>query len=169
MEIIGYHGTSKKAGKAILKDNFRPSGEDEWFGKGVYFFETAQPYIDGIDEAKNWAVYVKKITNWVVIESTIKGDRFIDLVGDISHRNEFDKVKNMALKAHTRFGHPRETFTDGIVFLRLAELGNIDFVRAFVDAKRENRYNSNVVRRPQIQICVKKVGVISKTAIVLES
>ena len=40
IRVIGYHGTSGKFAKSILKNGLRPSGNDyDWLGKGGYFFE----------------------------------------------------------------------------------------------------------------------------------
>ncbi len=40
-KFVGYHGTKDEAAQKIFESkSFRPSiGEEEWLGKGVYFFE----------------------------------------------------------------------------------------------------------------------------------
>ena len=51
--MIGHHGTNRNSARLILKDGFKISQGEQWFGAGVYFFEN-----DPI-EAKNWAIKVK--------------------------------------------------------------------------------------------------------------
>ena len=49
--IRGYHGTSATHAAGILRDGFRPSGNDyDCLGDGVYFFE------DGPAQARAWAM-----------------------------------------------------------------------------------------------------------------
>ena len=49
----GYHGTSKMAAEAILREGFQHSGNPyDWLGDGVYFFQDASQR--AIEWATNW-------------------------------------------------------------------------------------------------------------------
>ena len=85
----GFHGTSLKSAKEILKSNFELSiGDIEWLGNGVYFF------IPGIsskpdEQAEKWAIAQSwdnilkkyKYNNYCIIKSNIitDDDNFLDL------------------------------------------------------------------------------------------
>lgn len=85
----GFHGTSLKSAKEILKSNFELSiGDDEWLGNGVYFF------ISGIsskpnEQAEKWAIAQSwdtisqnyKYNNYCVLKSKIvvEENNFLDL------------------------------------------------------------------------------------------
>ena len=59
MKICAYHGTLKKNVEGIQRDGFKISeGVHQWFGEGIYFFETlktteSEIISDGFEEAKN--------------------------------------------------------------------------------------------------------------------
>ena len=154
MEIIGYHGTSQASKTSILKDGFIPSGSNEWFGAGIYFFETITPLFDGYLEAKQWALCVKKYNNWAVIEAIIRSDNVLDLVKSIPHKQIFDQIRTECLNLHRRSGKPDNEFTELVVFTKLEKMG-FDAIRCIVDAMKNEGYYSYVVRRPQVQVCVK--------------
>lgn len=85
----GFHGTSLKSAKEILKSNFELSiGDVEWLGNGVYFFVTgisSKPE----EQAEKWAIAQSwdknaqnfKYNNYCVLKSniTIEEDKFLDL------------------------------------------------------------------------------------------
>ncbi|MFA8300668.1 MAG: hypothetical protein ACEPOV_10935 [Hyphomicrobiales bacterium] len=88
MIFKGFHGTSSENAQEIINDSFKPSkGNDEWLGKGVYFFT------DGLGnpqyQAKDWAIAEAwdkrakrmKYSTFSIIESDISVDkeRLIDL------------------------------------------------------------------------------------------
>ena len=48
--VVGYHGTSRKHARNILRRGFKPSGNDwDWLGRGIYFFE------EDLERAQEWA------------------------------------------------------------------------------------------------------------------
>ena len=166
MKFTAYHGTSKNNSDSILKHNYNFSGKKEWFGSGIYFFEDLKPLCSGQEEAKNWAIYVKKYNKWAVLESEIVTDNVLDLVENINHRKIYDKIRIKAIQEHKNSGLDIKSFTDRVIFLKIAEKNGIDLIRAMVDAGKDFGYKSYVVRRPQIQICVKNVEKVIHTSVV---
>ncbi|PRR70705.1 hypothetical protein [Neomoorella humiferrea] len=73
--FIGFHGTSKASADMILLDKrFLPSNrEDEWLGKGIYFFE------DDPDQAIDWCVRARKYKEWAILKTVIEAQEVLDL------------------------------------------------------------------------------------------
>lgn len=161
MKCIGYHGTDKKNIGNILKNGYIISGDKEWLGKGVYFFETLSPLTYGDQEAINWAKFVKKIQKWAVFKAVIDSNKYIDLVLNIKHREIYDKIKLKLLKKHEKKGKNPLFFNDNIVYKAMEKALNIDFIRALVNAAQTGIY-IKTIRRPQVQICVKNTDSIIK-------
>ncbi|GAB2633471.1 hypothetical protein [Belliella aquatica] len=56
LNIVGYHGTSAESAVGIIKEGFKNSeGENEWIGKGTYFFIKGISSIPS-DQALEWAI-----------------------------------------------------------------------------------------------------------------
>ena len=162
MEFIGYHGTKNKSVSNILMYGYKLSGEDEWFGKGVYFFVDAKPYSNGYSEARLWAIHVKRFKKWAVLQSEIIGDNYIDLIKNVKHKNLYDKICKEMYALHVKSKVPND-FLENIVFKKISEKQNIDFILAFADAGKPHEYYTPVVRRLQAQLCVKKIECIKKS------
>jgi hypothetical protein len=125
--------------------------------------------IDGFTEAKSWVINVKKYPKWAIFESTIKiiSEKFLDLVENIDHKRNFEKVRNKILQIYDDQRKPRNTLRDYIVFRYIEEQSDFDFIRALVDAGRQE-YSSFIVGRPQIQICVKQKMCIADNKLILK-
>jgi hypothetical protein len=152
LDCLGYHGTDEDGAKRIQLEGYKPSSHTEWLGSGVYFFGTYDGVVDGLEEAKSWVNYVKPFARWTIFEATISSEKFLDLVENVSHRQTFDRAREKMLALHTKSRKPPRTFRDYIIFKFIDEQFEFDYVRAFVDAARQDDYVSKVVRRPQIQI-----------------
>lgn len=159
MQLDGYHGTEISNIENIQKNGYKISSDNEWLGSGVYFFESLNNFCDGFLEAKNWAFYVKKYQNWAVFKVKIKSNKFIDLVTNIKHREIYDKIRESAMKKHIQSGFNKKDFKENSIYVTMSEL-DIDFIRVLVDAQKDYGYYSYTVRRPQIQICVKRTDII---------
>jgi hypothetical protein len=154
MLIKAYHGTNVKNIESIQKNGYNFSSDKEWLGKGIYFFETLKPIVDGVTEAISWVKYVKKERTWAVFEATIESDLYFDLVEDIEHKKIYDKIRNRALELFIKAGNRRKDFKERIIYSKLEER-EVDFIRVLVDASKHEGYYSYTVRRPQLQVCVK--------------
>ena len=94
-QYIGFHGTNIVSATKILKENnFHPStGDDEWLGKGIYFF--AYP-----EDAEWWCSSYKRLKKHesVILRVEIEAESVIDLLGskaDIDAFKDFcDVVKD---------------------------------------------------------------------------
>ncbi|MBD3338859.1 MAG: hypothetical protein GF353_07115 [Candidatus Lokiarchaeota archaeon] len=161
-KIIGYHGTHSKNVDSIIKNGYRLSGEKEWFGRGVYFFQDYSSITNGFEEAKLWAINVKKFKKSAVLQSLIISTKYFDLVDNIEHRKYYDKLRKSLTELHKKSGKDIKDFHDHIIFNKLSEEDNIDFIRACVDAGRNYGYYSIVVRRLQVQICVRNSNCIKE-------
>lgn len=106
LSIEAFHGTSLESAKEIEKSSYRESDkEDEWLGRGIYFF------VDGISDpltnAIDWAIAqawdntekINKYDEFAVLKSKVEvdGDRLIDLTTQEGLRN-FNGVKSVFLK-----------------------------------------------------------------------
>lgn len=153
---IGYHGTSLTFASRLLEQRFTASSkENEWLGKGVYFFGS-DGSIDGQDEAKCWAKYVRKYSPWAVVEVELKADKVLDMVRNVQQRKLFDQVQEACFLAHVKSGKEPDEFSDYVVFNDIDALFDFEMIIAYTDgAKNKFDYNSYIVRRLQIQICVK--------------
>lgn len=155
-QYVGYHGTSLTSARHILKQGFTVSSkENEWLGQGIYFFGS-DGSIDGQDEAMCWARYVRKHSPWAVVEGKLKADKLLDMVHNVQHRRLFDQVQEQCFLAHMQSGKKADEFSDCVVFNDIDKLFDFEMIIAYTDgAKNKFNYNSYVVRRLQIQICVK--------------
>ena len=72
---------------------------------------------------------------------------------------EFDVIKKELIKKHLEAGKNIKTFNENAIFRKLEEQ-DIDLIRVLVDATKDIGYPKYVVRRPQVQICVKTTKVI---------
>lgn len=100
----GFHGTSLKSAKEILKSNFELSiGDVEWLGNGVYFFITgisSKPE----EQAEKWAIAQSwdnnsqnyKYNNYCVLKSKIvvEENKFLDL----THENGLEILEYLVVK-----------------------------------------------------------------------
>ena len=105
MDLIAYHGTDFKNIESIIKDGYVSSSEEEWFGRGVYFFETLNSVVDGAVEAENWMKYVKRQKEWAIFEASIVSDNYIDLLENVEHRLLYDQIRKEALNLHLESGY----------------------------------------------------------------
>lgn len=100
----GFHGTSLKSAKEILKSNFELSiGDVEWLGNGVYFFVTgisSKPE----EQAEKWAIaqswdkisQTYKYNNYCVLKSkiVIEENNFLDL----THEDGLEILEYLVVK-----------------------------------------------------------------------
>ncbi|MEG0994083.1 MAG: hypothetical protein RR303_11205 [Bacteroidales bacterium] len=132
MTYLGYHGTNEQNEKNILSMNFRKStGDNHWFGEGIYFF------IDGINAesldnlAAQWAIDQAwdnkdrklKYTNYIVLKATIHlaPETIFDL-RDENNNRIFNQVRNKILEAIKDKGKIiNGDYKDSIVFKYIQE------------------------------------------------
>ncbi|NCB47652.1 hypothetical protein EOM81_11625 [bacterium] len=162
MEMIGYHGTNQEFADRIVADGFRCTKTNGWFGPGIYFFEDCPALgFNARNEARGWAISVKKFSNWCVIKSKIVTNSFVDLLEE-SQRRIFVRIREKLFELHSKNGLSADKFDDSQVYVCMAEeSSNTEAIRALVNADSTARDCwSYSVRRPQIQICVLRNEVI---------
>ena len=164
---IGYHGTDKNAAKLIVdSQKFRPSLEDdEWLGKGVYF------YWD-IDDARWWCTDYKKLDAYAVLHSRLPAGVVVDLVHSRSDQENFrifcDKVKSKSERLPN--GKKRRNYMSLALELMI-RLKPPDIIIGAFDENRKFWYTAKDLKDKfpiivsQIQICVLNAGCISDTYI----
>lgn len=165
---IGYHGTEKKYVENIIKNKYILSSDKEWFGAGVYFFETLPGICNGRTEARNWVLYVKRKWDYAIFKADISSENYVDLLKNISHKKKFDDIVEKLYYKHIEQGKSEKEFNLNIVFKYLEKENKIDFIRCLVNAADKDKYKMYryIVRRPQIQICVKNVDIIRNNKVV---
>ena len=167
MELVGYHGTSYEASRNIVENGYVFSKEEEWLGAGIYFFKDClSPFCSGYQEAKCWAKFVKKYNSWVVFKSKILSEEILDLVDNVEHRKFLDRIIKSAMQKHKASSRRGEPFQDYMVFKEMdsSDDTRMDVVICLVDAANIG-YESKIVRRPQVQVCVKNEKVIVENRI----
>ena len=157
--FTGYHGTRLDLAHRILREGFSPStGEADWLGHGIYFFEDIPSIANGLQEAKGWAIKVRKYTRWAVIKAEIECKTVLDLVSDQNSKRHFEVVRQKMLAQHRKYTRDKE-FHESVIFSAIDRATSFDCVRSLVDGGRME-YTGYVVRRPQIQLCVKDIACI---------
>ncbi|MCC7430598.1 hypothetical protein IT568_07140 [bacterium] len=164
VKIIGYHGTASENVESILQNNYNLSGEKEWFGKGIYFFEDCSPLTDGFVEARDWVIHVKKFKKWAIFRAEIESKKSLDIVNDLVHKKIFKEIKEKLLSLHLESGRTKESFSDKVVFKKLELQAKFDLIRCTVNPEKSRV--SFVVSRIQIQVCVKDKNCIKKNELV---
>jgi len=88
--VIGYHGTDMAAAERLVSgEEFQPSDADnEWFGKGVYFWEHA------FKQAWRWSRDYKRFGRPAVVGAVIRLGNRLDLVdpGNVTVFREFSRA-----------------------------------------------------------------------------
>jgi|GEM_PF-3025549 len=167
VKITGYHGTHRKNASSISTTGFQSSKEDEYLGAGVYFFEDAE-FGKGIDEAICFCRFVRFIDRCdiVVFRANVESTKVLDLVSNIEHRKLFDEAKNrlrLALKSTKNVDSKVEDYR---IFNLIDRDKSFEVIRAIIEAAREEKeVFSYIIRRPQIQICVKTNKIIKDITI----
>lgn len=112
---------------------------------------------------------VKQFRFWAVILARLQAHNPLDMVNNISHRTLFDKLREKCYNIHIKSGKYADAFCDYIIFNHMDEHYDFDLVVAYTEgASKKYPYVSRIVRRPQIQICVKDQDCIRHKEIVLK-
>jgi hypothetical protein len=92
----------------------------------------------------------------------------LDLVESTPHRKLFDEAKDLVrLGLKNRLDTTDEKMADYRVFHIIDKKYKFDLIRALVDASRiRTEYSTYIVRRPQVQLCVKDASIIKDKKIV---
>jgi len=155
---VGYHGTNKCAAESIVNSkSFRPSlGDDEWLGKGVYFYWDS-------DDAHWWCVEHEKLELYTILKAQIVCNELIDLAHtkrDIEQFKEFCKmVANRCEKLSN--GEKRKNYMSLALKLMVRErppdiiIGGFDQNRKFWFTNQGMKEKFPLTMS-QIQICVLK-------------
>ena len=162
LTCIGYHGTKIENVSNINENGYNISAESKWFGQGVYFFEDLPPLTYGNIEAKSWAIRAKKFYRWAVFKAIIKSEKYIDLVNNKEHKEKYSRIRDKLKEIHKRTIGDRPPFGEIIVFKKLEESADIEFIRVATDGIWDYNYPTYVIQRYQLQICVKNTRCIIK-------
>jgi hypothetical protein len=157
MKLSAYHGTLKEHEQSIKENGFNIStGDHQWFGDGVYFFQTIEPLTDGYTEAKNWVLYVKRHPQWIVFQACIESEYFIDLVSCQEHKKLFTEARKKAHALHQKSKYSARPFKEQAIYHILRNKFAPDFIRVIVNADKYSNYQyySYTVNHCQIQVCV---------------
>ncbi|MEW6711418.1 MAG: hypothetical protein AB1403_16455 [Candidatus Riflebacteria bacterium] len=168
MQLVGYHGTKLESKESILENGFQLSSEKEWLGSGVYFFENLSPISDGAIEAESWVKLIRRFELWAVIETVIESDNCFDIFKNNEHRKKYFELREVLLRKHQAMKLKNEDFSDAVVFTLIAKELKVEVIRALVDGGRSPNYPSYVIKRPQLQLCVKELACIKKSRCVKE-
>lgn len=150
LSIEAFHGTSLESAKEIEASNYRESDrDDEWLGKGIYFF------VDGISDpltnAIDWAIAqawdnaekIYKYKEFAVLKSTVEVDenRLIDLTSQEGLRN-FNSAKLLLLKEIFK-GFASEELKEMSVETHSCKVFNFIVAKFNAHAVKHNLYINN--------------------------
>lgn len=167
MEILGYHGTDENCVNSIIKNGYEFSGPNHWLGSGIYFFGNLKELnFSGQQEARDWAVKVKKVKSYGIFEALIDSDNYIDIAANPMHKEIFESIRQEALDKHIESGKLIKDFKETTIFVKLEQKLNVDFIVAVTDGAKNPKFPSYLVRRIQIQICVKNKSCIKKNDLI---
>ena len=162
MKITCYHGTHQRNELSISKTGFRSSAENEYLGAGIYFFEEAE-FSNALEEAicfcRNVRYLEKK--DIIVFRASVESEKVLDLVSNVEHRKLFDLAKQK-IRLVLKFSQSVDSkVEDYRIFNLIDREKSFEVIRALIEAAKEQQdHRSYVVRRPQIQICVKEPSTI---------
>jgi hypothetical protein len=162
--VIGFHGaTAEAADRLVAGEPFRDSDhDDDWFGKGVYFWEYAPK------QAWWWARKFKRFTNPAVVGAIIRLGNCLDLLDALNvktlrayHDRMIAWFENVGAEIPENVRHHRDR--DCAVFNYLydqfeLEGKPIDSARAVyvpTDFRKRVWKGSWIYEEAHIQICVR--------------
>jgi len=140
-------------------------------GAGIYFFEDAD-FCNALEEAICFCQFVRYLEkeDIIVFKALIESDKVLDLVSNIEHRKIFDEAKNK-IKLILKFSSKTDKkIEDYRIFNLLDRDKTFEVIRVIIEAAREEEEHfSYLVRRPQVQICVKESKTIKNINIAWRS
>lgn len=167
-EFIGYHGTTKENGMAILKTRqFISSGTyDDWLGKGVYFFEDDKHQAYMYVKYKEGKEHILPHNEICVLHSKIivSDLNVLNLITDEDKRFLYEYCSLI----EERINKKREEIGDwqhkeGFVIDSLMEDtdGGLDLIRAAYQVPKQRlKYKNFDFLNTHIQLCVKNARCI---------
>ena len=169
VSYIGYHGTSKIKAESILENGFKMScGDDEWLGKGVYFFP------NDCSAAELWCKHYLKLKakNMQVLKASIsvESDQLLDLDTNAGHNfvieycKEYIKAiqeKSYAVKPDK---HQLQCFILDLIPVEIKKViyGSFELNRTKFASEDEKRLFKDYFDARQSQLCVRDLDCIEK-------
>lgn len=155
--FVGFHGTTIEAANIILKTReYKFSNkEEEWLGKGVYFFEKDKK------EAVNFCIKARKYNNYSILKSNLTPKIYIDL----DDTEQMELMQNIAKKIKDRYlklrdGKPRKLL-NSVILDAIYKLEPYDMVKKTFLVERKNEVVRTNFQWVQVQICVRNRTCIS--------
>jgi hypothetical protein len=152
-----YHGTKAKDAENICSNGFNKStGEKQFLGDGVYFFESSKAY------AEDWARNRFKCEIIGVVKSTVSLGRCLDL-NDKEHK---DYVEHVVKELKER---GMQEITDSVAISFIATVfEELDSVRAtYISPKYKKIFKgSHFYKYSQLIICIRNLRHILKISLV---
>jgi hypothetical protein len=153
---IGYHGTDKPSASNIIDTNrfWMSNDEDEYLGKGIYFFWDP-------DDSHWWCTNYKNLQCYIILQVDIKASNIVDLVHIRRDQELFsklcNKVKNKSPKKSN--GELRSNYMSLAMKLMVREInpdiiiGGFDRNRKFWFTNYDDKQKFPMVPL-QVQLCV---------------
>lgn len=150
-KFVGFHGTTIECADKILetkeyKFSFK---EEEWLGKGVYFFEKDKK------QAINFCTKARKYKNYCVLKSELAPEIFLDL--DDTETMEY--METIAKKLKGRYmklknGQPRKLI-NSVILETIYNTIPYDMVKKTFPVEKKNTIDRTNFEWVQIQMCVR--------------
>lgn len=156
LKYKGYHGTTRDNADKIMDMNlfFPSTGEEEWLGTGVYFFED-------IYQALHWCTQTRRYPYYAVLVSKLNSDNVFDLT-NMDHLQEFMKMaKSLKDRYKTTKDRHKRKLINAVVLNFLYKVKPFDMVRAAFNSPVRLQAERVNVLPVQIQLCVKNNSCIT--------
>lgn len=168
--IIAYHSTKRKNLNSILKNgyNISKSNGHHWLGSGIYFWCDAYYAVEWTIICTDIANYISIPDDMAIFETVLKYDHQKEL--DLTSPVGLFFIEQMKLKLYSIASTNRIYNTDDKLLIYLLEkndfLSDFDLIKAtYYKDIYHGRYlvknNSNFIKSPQTQICVKNKNILS--------
>ena len=151
IKFIGFHGTTVKSGENILKTNeYKFSQkEEEWLGKGVYFFEKDK------QQAIYFCTKARRYSDFCILKSELRPKVFLDL-DDTRIMEEIlklsKKIKGRYLKLSN--GQPRKLINSVLLEMMYNTIP-YDMVKKTFHVEKTRAIERTNFEWFQVQMCVR--------------
>lgn len=169
--IQGHHGTNYASVTSIIQKGFIPGTDEDWFGKGAYFFVEGVSFLSPFVLARRWADFWGPRhgwRSWAVMAATISTDKMLDLT-KVDQIKAFNEIRESIYDDFKVEGSTARNGLDAVIIKKLQELTEVRSVIGNVvfRFRRENKKNIVSAVPNATILCVYNCDAINRSSIKL--